>query len=74
MCHLRKQGFTVAQTASGFIAVDQDGIVFTVSPMRTHVQMVHPQTGQFCEHRARGMPDTGWFDSITDEFVDWSKA
>ena len=74
MEHLTKQGFTVALTHTGFIAVDQDGIVFTVSPVRTHVQMVHPKTGQLSEHRSRGMPDTDWFDSVADEFVDWSKA
>ena len=72
--HLRKQGFVVGKTASGFVAVDDDGIVFTVSIAATHVQMVHPRTGQLCEHRARGIPDPKWFDGMAGEFVDWAKG
>lgn len=71
MKHLRVQGFTVARTATGFIAVDEDGIIFNVSPVRTHVSSVHPVTQQYMEHRAPNQPDPEWFDDMIQEFVAW---
>ena len=73
MKHLRDQGFVVAQTQHGFTAVDEDGVVFTVSPVRTHVCIVHPKSGKYHELRARGMPDPKWFDQFTDHMVQFSK-
>ena len=73
MDHLRAQGFTVARTATGFIAVDEDGIIFNVSPVRTHVCVVHPVTEQYMEERTAGQPDPKWFDAMIEEFVTWSK-
>jgi len=71
--HLRKQGFTVAQTQHGFTAVDEDGVVFTVSPIRTHVCIVHPKTGKYYELRARGMPDPKLFDFFTDHMIQYAQ-
>ncbi len=72
--HLRNQGFTVGQTERGFVAVDDDGVIFTVSPGRTHVCIVHPRNGQYMEHRCNGLPDVEWFDDLTNEMVQFSKG
>jgi len=74
MDHLRNQGFTVGQTERGFVAVDDDGVIFTVSPGRTHVCIVHPKNGQYMEHRCNGMPDIQWFDDFTNEMVQFTKG
>ena len=71
--YLRSQGFTVAKTERGFVAVDEDGLVITCSPGRTHICIVHPNTGQYMEHRCNGLPDAKWFDGMIEEFVMWSK-
>ena len=73
MDYLRAQGFTVARTATGFMAIDEDGIIFNVSPVRTHVCAVHPLTEQYMEERIAGQPDPKWFDAMIEEFVTWSK-
>lgn len=73
MDYLRAQGFTVARTATGFMAIDDDGIIFNVSPVRTHVSAVHPVTEQYMEERTPGQPDPKWFDAMIEEFVTWSK-
>ena len=73
MKYLRDQGFNVARTHSGFVAVDEDGIVFTVSPVRTHVTIMHPVTQEITERRHRGQPDPEWFDEACIELTTWSK-
>jgi len=42
--HLRDQGFTVGQTERGFVAVDDDGVIFTCSPGRTMSASFTPRT------------------------------
>jgi hypothetical protein len=74
MDHLRSQGFTVGKTERGFIAVDDDGVIFTCSPGRTHVCVVHSQNDQYMEHRCNGLPDPEWFDDMTNEMVQFSKG
>ena len=73
MNYLRDQGFNVARTHSGFVAVDEDGIVFTVSPVRTHVTIMHPVTQEITERRRRGQPDPEWFDDACIELTTWAK-
>lgn len=70
--HLVKEGFNVGKTQRGFVAVDEDGIVFNVSPGRAQVCRVHPITGQVMENRHKGMPDTHWFDWMISECVIWA--
>ena len=74
MDYLCSQGFTVGQTERGFVAVDDDGVIFTVSPGRSHVCIVNPQSGQYMEHRCNGLPDPKWFDDMTNEMVQFSKG
>jgi hypothetical protein len=66
-------GLLYRDELAGFIAVDEDGIIFNVSPVRTHVCAVHPLTEQYMEERTAGQPDSKWFDAMIEEFVTWSK-
>lgn len=72
MRHLTAEGFTVGRTEHGFVAVDDDGIVFTVSPVRTHVCRVDPVTEKIMEIRTIGMPDTAWCNRMISELGIWA--
>jgi hypothetical protein len=74
MDHLRSEGFTVGKTERGFVAVDEDGVIFTCSPGRTHVCIVHSKNEQYMEHRCNGLPDPEWFDEMTNEMVQFAKG
>lgn len=74
MQHLRDQGFTVALTATGFIAVDEDGVVFNVSPARTHCVVVHPVSGIVIERKVAGQAEIEWLDRVCGDMVEWLKG
>ena len=74
MQHLRDQGFTVALTATGFIAVDDDGVVFNVSPARTHCVVVHPVSGIVIERKVAGQAEIEWLDRVCGDMVEWLKG
>jgi hypothetical protein len=74
MQHLRDQGFTVALTATGFVAVDEDGVVFNVSPARTHCSVVHPVSGIVIDRKVAGQADIEWLDRVCGDMVEWLKG
>jgi hypothetical protein len=71
--YLKANGFSIGEINTGFVAIDDDGIVFLCSKCRVCAQVKHPQSGQFnIEHR-RGIPDIGWFDKQISAFTVWTQ-
>ena len=72
--YLEGRGYLVGRTHSGFVAVDGDGIVFTVSPCRTHGTIAHQQSGELHEVRARGQASPEWFEQAEGTLIEWAKS
>ena len=67
------EGFTVGRTATGIVAVDQDGIVIQVSPFRTSVQVRHRIHGRFREEYVKKLPTADWFTVRIPVLMKWAK-
>ena len=67
------EGFTVGRTATGIVAVDQDGIVIQVSPFRTSVQVRHRIHGRFREEYVKKLPTTDWFTTRIPMLMSWAQ-
>lgn len=74
MDYLQSRGYLIGRTHSGFVAVDGDGIVFTVSPCRTYGTISHPQSGELRELRARGQAEPEWFEETEATLIEWAKS
>ena len=71
--YLAHEGFTVGRTATGIVAVDQDGIVIQVSPFRTSVQVRHTIHGRFREEYVKKLPTPDWFTVRIPVLMKWAK-
>ena len=71
--YLAHEGFTVGRTATGIVAVDQDGIVIQVSPFRTSVQVRHRIHGRFREEYVKKLPTPDWFTVRIPVLMKWAK-
>ena len=71
--YLAHEGFTVGRTATGIVAVDQDGIVIQVSPFRTSVQVRHTIHGRFREEYVKKLPTADWFTVRIPVLMKWAK-
>ena len=71
--YLAHEGFTVGRTATGIVAVDQDGIVIQVSPFRTSVQVRHRIHGRFREEYVKKLPTADWFTVRIPVLMKWAK-
>jgi hypothetical protein len=60
-------------THTGFVAVDEDGVVFIVSPFRTSGQIYHPILNVFREEYAKKLPETYWFQEAMNTLTAWVK-
>ena len=67
------EGFTVGRTATGIVAVDDDGIVIQVSPFRTSVQVRHTIHGRFREEYVKKLPTPDWFTVRIPVLMKWAK-
>ena len=67
------EGFTVGRTATGIVAVDQDGIVIQVSPFRTSVQVRHRIHGRFRKEYVKKLPTTDWFTVRIPMLMSWAQ-
>lgn len=67
------EGFTVGRTATGIVAVDQDGIVIQVSPFRTSVQVRHRIHGRFREEYVKKLPTPDWFTVRIPVLMKWAQ-
>jgi hypothetical protein len=67
------EGFTVGRTATGIVAVDQDGIVIQVSPFRTSVQVRHRIHGRFREEYVKKLPTPDWFTVRIPMLMSWAQ-
>ena len=74
MDYLTKEGFCVGRAGIGFVAVDKDGLVFLISPVRCHATIQNKFHGKFRELKIRGFPTTDQLSRIIDQFVPWSKG
>jgi hypothetical protein len=71
--YLAHEGFTVGRTATGIVAVDQDGIVIQVSPFRTSVQVRHRIHGRFREEYVKKLPTADWFTVRIPVLMKWAQ-
>ena len=71
--YLAHEGFTVGRTATGIVAVDQDGIVIQISPFRTSVQVRHRIHGRFREEYVKKLPTADWFTVRIPVLVKWAQ-
>ena len=71
--YLAHEGFTVGRTATGIVAVDDDGIVIQVSPFRTSVQVRHRIHGRFREEYVKKLPTADWFTVRIPVLMKWAK-
>ena len=71
--YLRHEGFAVGMTHTGFVAVDEDGVVFIVSPFSTSAQIYHPILNVFREEYAQKLPETHWFQTTMNTLLSWAK-
>jgi hypothetical protein len=71
--YLEHEGFTVGQTTTGFVAVDQDGIVIQATPYRTSAQVFHPVLKIYREEYALSLQETYWFAEKVSLLTEWSK-
>ena len=71
--YFAQEGFTVGRTATGIVAVDQDGIVIQVSPFRTSVQVRHRIHGRFREEYVKKLPTADWFTVRIPVLVKWAQ-
>jgi hypothetical protein len=72
MQYLKLQGFHCAITASGFTAIDEDGIMFTCSTART-VGTSLDSHGKVHVCKVRGQAPTVWFDKATAALTEFCK-
>lgn len=72
MRYLKLQGFHCAITASGFTAIDEDGIMFTCSTART-VGTSLDSNGKVHVCKVRGQAPTVWFDKATAALTEFCK-
>ncbi len=71
--YLAHEGFTVGRTATGMVAVDEDGIVIQVSPFRTSVQVRHRIHGRFREEYVKKLPTPDWFTVRIPMLMSWAQ-
>ena len=71
--YLAHEGFTVGRTATGIVAVDDDGIVIQVSPFRTSVQVRHRIHGRFREEYVKKLPTPDWFTTRIPVLMKWAQ-
>ena len=71
--YLEHEGFTVGQTRTGFVAVDNDGIVIQATPYRTSAQIFHPALKIYREEYALYIQETYWFAEKVALLTEWSK-
>ena len=71
--YLAHEGFTVGRTATGIVAVDDDGIVIQVSPFRTSVQVRHRIHGRFREEYVKKLPTADWFTVRIPVLMKWAQ-
>ena len=71
--YLEHEGFTVGQTKTGFVAVDNDGIVIQATPYRTSAQVFHPVLKIYREEYALYIQETYWFAEKVALLTEWSK-
>jgi hypothetical protein len=71
--YLKANGFVVGEINTGFVAIDDDGIVFLCSKFRVFAQVKHPKSGKFNIENRRGVPDIEWFDKQISAFTVWTQ-
>ena len=71
--YLQHEGFTVGQTKTGFVAVDDDGIVIQATPYRTSAQVFHPILKIYREEYALYIQETYWFAEKVALLTEWAK-
>ena len=71
--YLEHEGFTVGQTKTGFVAVDNDGIVIQATPYRTSAQVFHPVLKIYREEYALYIQETYWFAEKVALLTEWAK-
>lgn len=71
--HLKTNGFSVGEINTGFVALDDDGIVFLCSKYRTSVQVRHPQSGKYNIESRRLIPNVEWFDEQIARLTAWTQ-
>jgi hypothetical protein len=71
--YLEHEGFTVGQTKTGFVAVDQDGIVIQATPYRTSAQVFHPVLKIYREEYALSLQEIYWFTEKLSLLTEWAK-
>jgi hypothetical protein len=71
--HLKANGFSVGEINTGFVALDDDGIVFLVSKYRTSVQARHPESGKYNIESRRLIPSIEWFDEQIARLTAWTQ-
>jgi hypothetical protein len=71
--YLRHEGFTVGQTRTGFVAVDDDGIVIQATPYRTSAQIFHPTLKIYREEYALSLQEIYWFTEKLSLLTEWAK-
>ena len=72
MFYLKNEGFLCGYTKTGFIGVDDDGIVIQCTPYRTSAQIRHNTTRRIREEYVKKVPTTDWFTRIIDELTQWA--